>query len=237
MRKTSFAAAIVAAVSLFTSFQIACQPAADTNRSESLAPETNSGKETVDTASIEAELLRIENDWPRVIKERDVVAVGRVEADDVVIVYPDGNVGSKQRDLTDIASGALTADDIDMTDLKVRVMDSDAAVVSGQIEIKNGKYKMPDGKLMETTGKYRFIDTFARRNGEWKLVAGISTKITASPALAAAPAASPAAAPAVRASPAASRPAASRPAASRPAASRAVRPPSPTSSPASTATP
>lgn len=226
MRKTSFAAAMVVVVSLFTFFQIACQPA-DTNRSESLAPETNSGKETVDTASIEAELLRIENDWPRVIKERDVVAVGRVEADDVVIVYPDGNVGSKQRDLTDIASGALTADDIDMTDLKVRVLDSDAAVVSGQIEIKNGKYKMPDGKLMETTGKYRFIDTFARRNGEWKLVAGISTKITASPALAAAPAASPAAAPAVRASPAASRP----------AASRAVRSPSPTSSPTSTATP
>ncbi len=222
MRKISLAAAMITVVSLVTFFQ-ACQPGADTNRSEPVATNTNSGREPVDTAAIEAELLRIENDWPRVIKEKDVAAVGRVEADDVVIVYPDGNVGSKQQDLNDIGSGALTADDIDMTDLKVRVLDSDAAVVSGQTEIKNGKYKMPDGKLLDITGKYRFVDTFARRNGEWKLVAGISTKITASPATTASPAASPA----VRASPAASRA----------AAPPAVRTPSPRSSPLATATP
>lgn len=235
MRKTSFAAAI-AVVSLFTFLQLACQPAADTNRSGSLAPNTNSGREAVDTAAIETELLRIENDWPRVIKERDVAAVGRVEADDVVIVYPDGNVGSKQQDLNDIANGALTADDINISDLKVRVLDSDAAIVSGQTEIKNGKYKMADGKFMDITGKFRFIDTFARRNGEWKLVAGISTKVTAQAATtsapaaspAAAPAASPAATPAVRATPAPSR---------RPAASPTVRVPAPTRSPVATPTP
>ena len=107
MRKTSFAAAMVAVVSLFTFFQLACQPAADTNRSESLAPNTNSGKETVDTAAIEAELLRIENDWPRIIKEKDLAAMGRIEADDVIIVYPDGNLGSKQQDLDNIGSGAF----------------------------------------------------------------------------------------------------------------------------------
>lgn len=226
MRKTSLAAALMAVVSLCTFVQLACQPAADTNRSEPLAQNTNSERGPVDTASIEAELLRIENDWPRVIKEKDVVAVGRVEADDIVIVYPDGNVGTKQQDLNDIASGALTADDITMADLKVRVLDSDAAIVSGQTEIKNGKYKMPDGKSMDISGKYRFIDTFARRNGEWKLVAGISTKITAMPAATASPAAG--ASPALRASPAAS-----------PTVRRAptVRAPTPRSSPAATATP
>ena len=231
MRKTRFAACMVAVVSLLTFFQIACQPAADPNRSESLAPNTDSGRETVDTAAIESELLRIENDWPRIIKEKDVAAVGRVEADDVVIVYPDGNVGSKQQDLNDIASGALTADDIDISDLKVKVLDSDAAVVSGQTEIKNGKYKMADGKLTDISGKFRFVDTFVRRNGEWKLVAGISTKITALPVTtaspAAAPAAVPAATPAVRASPAASRP----------AVSPTVRVPAPTRSPVATPTP
>lgn len=231
MRKTTLAAAMVAVVSLFTFFQIACQPATDTNRSESVAP-TNTGRETVDTAAIEAELLRIENDWPRVIKEKDVAAVGRVEADDVVIVYPDGNVGSKQQDLNDIANGALTADDINISDLKVRILDSDAAVVSGQTEIKNGKYKMADGKLMDVTGKFRFVDTFARRNGEWKLVAGISTKVTAQAPITASPAASPAAPPAasptVRASPAATR---------RPVASPTVRVPAPTRAPVATPTP
>jgi ketosteroid isomerase-like protein len=225
MRKTSLAAAMVAVVSLFAFVQIACQPAADTNRSESIAPpNTNSVRETVDTAAIETELLRIENDWPRVVKEKDVAAVGRVEADDAIFVYPDGSVGNKQQDLSDIGGGALTADAIEMTDLKVKVLDNDAAFVTGQTEFKNAKYKTPDGKAMDISGKYRFIDTFARRNGEWRLVAGISTKIAAT----AAATASPAASPAMKASPAAKV---------SPAASPAVKAPATTSSPMTKATP
>ena len=230
MRKTSLAAAMIAVVSFFTLVQLACQPAADTNRSESLAPNTNSGRETVDTAAIEAELLRIENDWPRIIKEKDLAAMGRVEADDAIIVHPDGHLGSKQQDLNDIGSGAFTADDINMSDLKVKVLDNDAAIVSGQLELRNGKYKMADGKSMDLSGKYRFIDTFARRNGDWQLVAGISTKITAMPVAAASPAA--ATSPATRPSPAASPVRRASP-----TAAPTVRAPSPRSSPVSTATP
>ena len=224
MRKINLAAAMMAVVSLFTFVQIACQPAADTNRSESLAPpNTNSGRETVDTASIEAELLRIENDWPRVLKEKDVAAVGRVEADDAIFVYPDGSVGNKQQDLNDIGGGALTADSIVMSDLKVKVLDSDAAFVTGQTEVKNGKYKTPDGKTKDISGKFRFIDTFARRNGEWQLVAGISTQITAT----AMASASPTASPAMKPSPAAKASPATTPAVKAPATTPAVKAPAP----------
>ena len=210
MRRISLAAMLVAVVSLVTFVQIACQPAADTNRSDSMTPaNANTGREAVDTASIETELLRIENDWPRVIKEKDVAAIGRVEADDAIFIYPDGSVGNKQQDLSDIGSGALTADGVEVSDLKVKVLDNDAAFVSGQTEFKNGKYKTPDGKVMDISGKYRFVDTFARRNGEWRLVAGVSTKITApaasaSPTAGASPAlkASPATSPAMKATPA-----------------------------------
>ena len=161
----------------------------------------------VDTAAIEAELLRIENDWPRVVREKDVTAVGRIEADDAVFIYPDGSMGNKEQDLKDMASGNMTADSIEMKDLQVKVLDKDAAVVVGHNVIKNGRYKLPDGKVIDITGEYRFVDTFARRNGEWKLVAGASTKIaapaaSASPAAKASPAASPAASPVVKASPA-----------------------------------
>ena len=179
MRKISLAAVLIAVVSFFTFAQLACQPAADTNRSDSVAPVNSNSGDAVDTASIEAELLRIENDWPRAIKEKDLAAIGRVEADDIVIVYPDGSLGSKNRDLQDIATGNMTADEIEMSDLKVKVLDSDAAVVTGQTEMKNGKYKTPDGKSQDISGRYRFVDTFARRNGEWKLVAAMSTRITA----------------------------------------------------------
>jgi ketosteroid isomerase-like protein len=214
--------------------QIACQPAPDTNRSDSVAATNeNFSREVVDTAAIEAELLRIENDWPRVVREKDVTAVGRIEADDAVFIYPDGSMGNKEQDLKDMASGNMTADSIEMKDLQVKVLDKDAAVVVGHNVIKNGRYKLPDGKVIDITGEYRFVDTFARRNGEWKLVAGASTKIaapaaSASPAAKASPAASPAASPVVKASPAAS-----------PArkASPAVKAPATTSPPAPKTTP
>ncbi|HKO97224.1 MAG TPA: nuclear transport factor 2 family protein [Pyrinomonadaceae bacterium] len=198
MKRKAFLAIFLAAV--FAAVLTGCQPAApETNRSA--APVAT--PETVDTAAITTELMRIENDWPRVIREKDVAAARRVEADDVIIVYPDGNAGDKTQDLKDIESGAMTAESVEMADLKVNVIDKDAAVATGRVIIKNGKFKMPDGKTIEISGQYRFVDTFARRNGEWKLVAGASVPLRvpiaeASPAAGASPAskASPAAAPA-----------------------------------------
>ena len=180
-----------------------CQKAAeDTNRAA--APPSPTA-ETINTAAIETELLRIENDWPRVIKEKDVEAVKRVEADDGVFIYPDGTIGDKATDVQDMERGALSADSWEVMDLKVNVVNKDAAVASGRSVVKNGKYKTPEGKSIDISGQYRFIDTFARRNGEWKLVAGASTPIrepgpTASPTVKASPAA--AASPAMKASPA-----------------------------------
>jgi ketosteroid isomerase-like protein len=201
MKRKAFSAvlSLVFSLLLFSG----CQPAAkETNVAPAL--NTNSGRETVDKASIEATLLRIENDWPRVIKEKDAEAVRRVEAEDVVLVYPDGGLGDKAQDVKDIESGALSADSIEMADLKVNVLSGDAAVVSGRQIVKNGKYKMPDAKAIDISGQYRFIDTFAKRNGEWKLVAGASAPVR-QPVPAASPAASPAAktSPATMASPAA----------------------------------
>jgi len=159
-----------------------CQKAAEDHATASPSPTI----ETIDTAAITVELTRIENDWPRVVKEKDVEAVKRVEADDAVFVYPDGSVGDKTTDVKDMENGALSADSWEVTDLKVTVLDKDAAVASGRSVVKNGKYKMPDGKTIDISGQYRFIDTFARRNGEWKLVAGASTPIR-EPAAAASP--------------------------------------------------
>jgi ketosteroid isomerase-like protein len=179
-----------------------CQKAAeDTNRA---APAPSASAETIDTAAIETELLRIENDWPRAIREKDIEAIKRVEADDGVFVYPDGTMGDKATDIQDMERGALSAESWEMMELKVTVLNKDAAVVTGRSVVKNGKYKTPDGKSIDISGQYRFVDTFVRRNGEWKLAAGASTPIrepaaTASPAMKLSPAA--AASPAMKPSP------------------------------------
>lgn len=179
MKRISFMVTLLIAVSLIVFGQMSCQPTPDTNRAAPTGTPTsrNSETETVDTAAVQAELMRIENDWPRVLKEKDVEAVKRVEADDLVIVYPDGQVGNKQQDVQDMQSGALSADTWEVTDLKVNIIDKDAAVVNGRSIVKGGKYKGPDGKAIDISGQYRFVDTFARRNGEWKLVASAATPI------------------------------------------------------------
>jgi ketosteroid isomerase-like protein len=206
MNRRSFYVSLLFA--LLALVMAACQPATqDTNRSAIATP----SPETVDTAAIETELLRIENDWPRVMREKDGAAVRRVEADDVVIVYPDGSLGDKNQDIKDVESGALTAESIEMTDLKVRVLDKDAAVVTGRTIVKNGKYKMPSGQSLDISGQYRFVDTFARRNGEWKLVAGAGVPVRQPPAASPSPSVSPAASPRATVSPAATRSPATRP--------------------------
>ena len=128
-------------------------------------------------AAVEAELMKMERDWANTVKTRDVETVKRIEAEDIVLTYPDGSVGDRAQDIKDIESGALTADAWDLSDMKVRVYDADAAVVTGRSTIKNGKYRQPDGKVRDISGEYRFTDTFIKRNGRWQVVATQSTKI------------------------------------------------------------
>jgi hypothetical protein len=160
---------------------------------------------TPDKAAIEAELTKMENDWPRIIKEHDAAAIRRMEADDAIFVYPDGSLGDKAQDIKDTESGALSADSWEVADLKVIVLDKDSAVVTGRSIVKGGKYKMPDGKVQDISGEYRWVDTFARRNGQWQVVAGAATPLPkgagagATPTPKASP--SPGASPAMKATP------------------------------------
>ena len=201
MRRHLWIAILALAVALFALLQFSCTNNPDNNpaTTNTAAPEA-----TPDTAVIEKELLRIENDWPRVMKERDGQAVRRVDADDVYLLSWDGSVATKEEDAKAIESGNMSADSIEINDVKVKVLDKDAAVVTGTITIKGGKYKAAD-KTADVSGQYRWIDTFARRDGEWKLVASASVKVLAPVTPAASPA--PKGSPSPTASPATKLPA------------------------------
>ena len=209
------------AIAVIAMVQIGCATPQNTNTATTTTVATPGP--TPDKAAIETELLKIENDWPRVIKERDVEAVRRLEADDILLVYWDGSEGSKDQDLKDIGSGNLSAESIQMSDTKVNVIDKDAAVVSGLITITRGQFKAED-RTIDVSGNYRFVDTFARRDGQWKLVGSSSVKAAAAANPKASPAASPS--PATKASPA------TKPSpAMKPAPSRKPAPPIPASTP------
>jgi ketosteroid isomerase-like protein len=132
---------------------------------------------TPDKAAIESELAKIENDWPRIVKERDAAAVQKLEADDIILVYPDGADGAKEEDVKDIESGALAADPQEISDITVKVLDNDSAIVRSRTTVKSDRYKITDGKCQVTIHDFRSVDTFARRNGQWQLVASATVPV------------------------------------------------------------
>ncbi|HEV8139156.1 MAG TPA: nuclear transport factor 2 family protein [Pyrinomonadaceae bacterium] len=174
---------------------------------------------TPDKDAIVAEITRMEKDWPRILREKDGAAVRRMEADDVILLAYTGMLGSKEQDVKDIEAGNLTFDSWDVSELNVKVIDNDAAVASLLMTIKNAKYT--DGSHTEDfSGHYRALDTFARRNGQWQVVASSVVKLTrnAEQSLAATAMPSPAASstPTTKSSPA-----------TKPAATRRPTPPPP----------
>lgn len=153
----------------------------------STSPNTNTGaantnmatpEPTPDKAAIVAEITRIENDWPRILKERDAATVRRIEADDILLLSYTGMLGSKEQDIKDIEAGNLTFDSWEISDLSVKVIDNDAAVASLLMTIKNAKYKLDASRVENISGHYRALDTFARRNGQWQVVASAVVKLT-----------------------------------------------------------
>ncbi|HEY8226139.1 MAG TPA: nuclear transport factor 2 family protein [Pyrinomonadaceae bacterium] len=177
MTRTAINLALCTVVSFVVFGLAGCQPAApDTNRN---AATTATAKEAFNPAAIEAEVLRLDREWANVIKTRDVDAMKRIEADDIVLIYPDGTTGTKADDIRDIESNNLTAESFDVTDSKVTVLSADAAVITGRSVLKKAKYKRPDGKQIDISGEYRFTDVFGRRNGNWQVVVSQATKIEA----------------------------------------------------------
>ena len=221
MRKNkSMQIALVAIVAMLA--VAGCTPATNTNTTTTV---TATPVPTPDASAITAEITRLENDWPRILRERDSAAVRRLEADDIMIVYPDGSAGNKEQDIKDIEAGMITFDSWDISDMKVNVLDNDAAVATFLITVTNGKLKTPDGKTQDISGKYRVMDTFARRNSQWQVVASAITPLSRSAAAAAS--ASPKASPGATASPATKASPAPRAAPTR----RPPPPPAPASTP------
>jgi hypothetical protein len=195
MKKYLSVAMLLSATALMVFSQFGCASPQNTNTNTvTVATPTPAP----DKGAIEAELTRIENDWPRIIKEHDVATVRLIEADDAVFIYPDGSVGDKAQDVKDMEAGSLSADSWEVLDLKVNVLDNDSAIISGRNVVKGGKYKMPDGKIQDISGEYRWVDTFVRRNGQWQVVAGAATPVqkgasaTPTPKVSPSPGASPA---------------------------------------------
>ncbi len=170
-------ALVIAAIGFMS---LSCSPGADTNLNSSLTTNRNTRAETVDTAAVEAALKKSEADWANAYKTKDAATIRRILADDIVLTYPDGTTGTKADEIQMTETGAFSADSWDVVDSKVSVIDADAAFMTGRTIIKNGKLKDPkSGQTIDISGEYRFLDVYAKRNGNWQTIASQVTKIAA----------------------------------------------------------
>ena len=124
------------------------------------------------SAGVEQELIKLENDWNNALVKRDVAALSRLLADDYADIDPDdGTIMTKAQGLADLKSGEDAFTSAVGDEWKVRVY-GDAAVVLSRETVKE-QYKGKD-----VSGQYRFIDTWIKRAGRWQCVASAGSKIT-----------------------------------------------------------
>jgi len=112
---------------------------------------------------MEEELLKLERAFADAIIKNDLEGIGRIVADDWIIVDPNGEIVDRTRFFEVIKSGALTHDIMESEDFRVRVY-GDSAVVTAITSTK--------GKFMgqEFSTRERATDVFVKREGRWQCV-------------------------------------------------------------------
>ena len=119
---------------------------------------------------MEEELLKLEKEFAETIMRNDLEGLGRIVADDWIIIDPNGEIVNRARFFEVIKSGSLTHDMMESEDLRVRVY-GDSAVVTALIRTK--------GKFMgqEFSTQERATDAFVRRDGRWRCVLTHLTRV------------------------------------------------------------
>ena len=122
------------------------------------------------TSSLEDQIKKQEQNWAQATVKDGAAAVDQYEADDIITTDPSGRVTDKTQDKLDLSSGDFKIQSEELSDVRVRIY-SNTAVASGTNIVK-GTYTGQD-----INGKYRFTDTWVKRNGKWQVVASQYTKV------------------------------------------------------------
>jgi ketosteroid isomerase-like protein len=112
---------------------------------------------------MEEELLKLEKEFAEAIVKNDLEGLGRLVADDWIIIDPNGEIVDRTRFFEVIKSGALTHHMMESEDFRVCVY-GDSAVVTAITSTK--------GKFMgqEFSTQERPTDVFVKRDGRWRCV-------------------------------------------------------------------
>jgi ketosteroid isomerase-like protein len=112
---------------------------------------------------MEEEFLKLEGTFAKAIVTNDVEGIGRLVANDWIIIDPNGEIVDRTRFFEVIKSGALTHDVMESEDFRVRVYENSAVVTA--VTRTKGKFMGQEFSTQE-----RATDVFVKRDGRWQCV-------------------------------------------------------------------
>jgi ketosteroid isomerase-like protein len=116
-------------------------------------------------------LKTIEEKWLDAYMKSDPSFLKNLEAEDYMIVEPEGVVGTKADDIKSVTDKKFVLKSATMSDFKCRMIGENAAVVTAMLKMSGSD----DGK--EFSGDFRGIDVFEKKDGKWMVVASQLTKV------------------------------------------------------------
>lgn len=114
-------------------------------------------------ASVSETVKQLEHDWTDASKAGDADRLGEILADDWVAIEPNGTHETKQSALADVKSGASKLDSFEFGPMSVKVLGNVAVVQGSDTEKSTTKGK-------DSSGKYVWMDVWAKRGGKWQAV-------------------------------------------------------------------
>lgn len=122
-----------------------------------------------DPAQVIAQLTVQSDAWDKAIVRQDRVAIESNMADDFRNIDSNARVMTRRQFVDELVSSDLEIDPYTVEDFDVRLY-GDMALVSGRTAM-TGRFQ---GEPFTT--HYRYIDIYARRDGEWKIISVQTTR-------------------------------------------------------------
>lgn len=96
----------------------------------------------------------------------DVEALGRLISDDLLFTGPDGQLATKAQDLTAHRTGTIRIREHAPTELRIRRLSPDAALVALRTRL------VVDVQGSPVRGAFRYTRVWSREEGQWRVVGG-----------------------------------------------------------------
>lgn len=123
-----------------------------------------------DTASVQQELIKLEDGWAAALVKADVAYIDGILADNYTDTDDMGAVSTKAQDLANLKSGNIKFTALVPENYQVHVY-GDTAIVTG----RNSQKGQWEGR--DFSGQFQWTDTWVKRDGHWLCVATHSSKV------------------------------------------------------------